>query len=61
MYFHEEIGLLKESAHDIKEVHELTYYAILIFVPLHIIGVIIAENRDERGIISDMVHGGSKS
>lgn len=60
IHFYEELGLLKDTAHDIKEVHELVFNAILIFVPLHIIGVVIAENRDEKGIISDMVHGGEK-
>ena len=61
IHFYEELGLVKDTAHDIKEIHELVFNAILIFVPLHIIGVIIAENRDEKGIISDMIHGGSKS
>ena len=61
IHFYEELGLLKESAHDIKEIHELVFNAILIFVPLHILGVIIAENQDEKGIISDMINGGSKS
>ena len=61
IHFYEALGLLKDTAHDIKEVHELVFNAILIFVPLHILGVIIAENRDEKGIISDMINGGSKS
>ena len=61
IHFYEEIGLLKETSHDIKEIHELVFNAILIFVPLHILGVIIAENRDEKGIISNMIHGGSKN
>ena len=60
IHFYEELGLLKDTAHDIKEVHELVFNAILIFVPLHIIGVVIAENRDEKDIISDMINGGSK-
>lgn len=59
IHFYEELGLLKETAHDIKEIHELVFNAILIFVPLHITGVIIAENRDEKNIISDMIHGGN--
>ena len=57
--FHEALSLTKDTAHDIKELHELVYNVILIFVPLHIIGVIVAESRDEKGIISDMVHGGA--
>lgn len=60
IHFYETLSLTKDTAHDIKEIHELVYNAILIFVPLHIIGVIVAESRDEKGIISDMIHGGSK-
>ncbi len=60
IHFYEELGLLKDTAHDIKEIHELVFNAILIFVPLHIIGIIIAENRDEKDIISDMINGGSR-
>ncbi|UPT77043.1 cytochrome b/b6 domain-containing protein [Sulfurovum sp. XGS-02] len=61
IHFHEALSLTKDTAHDIKEIHELVYNAVLIFVPLHIIGVILAENRDEKGIISNMIHGGSQT
>jgi len=57
VHFYQELGMIKETAHDIKEIHELAYNIILYFVPLHIIGVIIAENRDEKGIISSIVNG----
>jgi len=58
LYFNSILGLTKEMIHNIKDVHELVFNAVLIFAPLHIIGVIIAENRDEKGIISDMINGG---
>jgi cytochrome b561 len=58
IHFYDILGFTREVAHDIKEVHELVFNAILIFVPLHIIGILVAENRDEGGIISEMVHGG---
>ena len=61
IHFYQELGLLKDTAHDIKEIHELVYNALLIFVPLHILGVFVAENQDEKGILSDMVNGGSKT
>ena len=61
IHFYEALGLTKDGAHDIKEIHELVYNAILIFVPLHIIGVFVAENQDEKGILSDMVNGGEKT
>lgn len=60
IHFHEALGLAKDTAGNIKDVHELVFNAILIFVPLHIIGVVVAEIKDEQGIISAMIHGGSK-
>jgi len=60
IHFYEVLGLSKDFAHDIKEVHEFAYNAILIFAPLHILGVFVAENMDEKGILSDMVNGGKK-
>lgn len=61
IHFYEELGLIKETAHDIKEVHELVFNAVWVFVAMHIAGVVIAESRDEKGIISDMINGGSPS
>jgi cytochrome b561 len=61
IHFYQELGLVKDTAHDIKEIHELVYNALLIFVPLHILGIFIAENRDEKGILSDMVNGGNRT
>ena len=61
IHFYEILGFTKEIAHDIKEIHELVFNAILIFVPLHIIGVLVAENRDEPGIISEMIYGGKSN
>jgi cytochrome b561 len=56
MEFHELLGISKELAHDIKELHEAVFNVILVFVPLHIAGVLIAENREDKGIVSDMLH-----
>ena len=60
IHFHEALGFTKDAAHDIKEIHELVFNAVLIFVPLHIIGVFVAENQDEKGIVSDMINGGKR-
>ena len=57
IYFHTSIGLSDAFAHDIKEIHEAVYPVIYIFVLLHISGVVIAENRDEKGIVSSMING----
>ncbi len=60
IHFYEALGLAKDTAGNIKDIHELVFNAILIFVPLHIIGVVVAEMKDEQGIISEMIHGGTK-
>ncbi len=60
IHFYQDLGLAKTTAHDIKEIHELLYNLVMIFVVLHITGVLVAENRDEKGIISDMINGGKE-
>lgn len=59
IHFHEILGITKEMAHDIAEIHEAVYNFILIFVPLHIAGVVIADNTEEKGITSTMINGKS--
>jgi len=56
--FHDELGLVKETTHDIKEVHEFVFNLVWIFVLLHITGLVIAEQRDDNGIVSEMINGG---
>ena len=58
MVFQHELGLIKSTVHDIKEVHEFVFLGVLIFVPLHIIGVVLADMSSEKGIVSDMINGG---
>ncbi len=58
IHFYEELSLLKETAKSIKEVHELVFNAVWIFVLLHIGGVVLADNTDEKGLVSDMINGG---
>jgi len=60
IHFYDTLGLSKNAAHDIKEVHELLYQVLLYFVPLHILGVFVAENKDEPGILSAMANGGKQ-
>jgi len=57
IHFYQELQLTKETAHDIKEIHELVFNILMIFVPIHIAGVVIAENRDEQGLLSSMING----
>ena len=58
IHFYEELSLLKETAKSIKEVHELVFNAVWVFVLLHILGVVLADNTDEKGLVSDMINGG---
>lgn len=60
IHFHKVLGLSNSITESLEELHALVYNAVLIFVPLHIIGVIVADIKDEKGIISDMINGGKK-
>lgn len=60
MSFSEEIGLVKATVHTIKEFHEFIFNAVWIFVLLHIVGVVVADNTNEKGLISDMINGGKR-
>jgi Ni/Fe-hydrogenase 1 B-type cytochrome subunit len=61
MHFHSDLGLSKEIAHSIKEVHHFVFHFVWIFVVVHIVGVVAAENSGEKGIISRMIHGESRN
>ncbi len=55
--FYQELGFTKDFAHDIKEIHELVFNFIWFFAAVHIAGVVIADNTEEKGLISTMVNG----
>jgi len=57
---HNELGMSKELTHDIKEMHELVFNFILYFTVFHILGVVAAELKDEKGLISSMISGEKK-
>lgn len=58
--FHEEFALVKETTKSIKELHEAVFTLVWIFVAFHIASVVMAEVRDEKGIVSDMINGGKR-
>ena len=61
MNFNEVLGVSKELTHNIKEIHEFVFfYGVLIFVPLHIAGAVVAELKDEPGLVSNMINGKGK-
>jgi len=57
IYFYQDLGLSKATAHDIKDIHELVFNILLYFVPLHLVGLLIAEHRNEKGVVSRMING----
>lgn len=60
LLFYEDLGFSKDLAHSVKDLHELVYNFTLYFVILHIGGVVFAELRDEKGLISNMISGERK-
>jgi len=57
IFLYKELGVSKDFAHDIKEIHEFIYYYIAIFIPLHIAGVFFADATQENGLVSSMING----
>jgi len=56
--FESELGLSRQTNHFIKEVHGFGQYLIYAFICAHLFGVINADMKDSKGIISGMVNGG---
>lgn len=61
MVFKSELHIAKDISHDIKEFHGFCMYVILGFTAAHIAGVILAERKDDKGIVSDMINGGLRN
>ena len=57
IHFYQELGMSKDFAGSIKEIHEIVAYALAVFVPLHIAGVFVADATDEKGLVSTMING----
>ena len=51
-------GLPLNITHSIKEFHGFCMYLILTFIVIHLAGILLAERRDRKGIVSDMINGG---
>jgi len=48
----------KAIRHSVKSVHGFCMYLVLAFIAVHVIGVFLAERKDGKGIVSDMINGG---
>lgn len=56
--FDDDLPFSKSLQHSIKDVHGFCMYLILAFIVVHLTGVILAEHKDSKGIVSDMINGG---
>lgn len=56
-YYHDTLGFAKESVKWVKEFHEFLLYPIVLFVTMHIVGVIKHELTTKECIVSKMIHG----
>jgi Ni,Fe-hydrogenase I cytochrome b subunit len=56
--FEDLLAPLKAIRHSVKEVHGFCMYLILAFIVVHLIGVFLAERKESKGIVSDMINGG---
>jgi len=54
----DDIAFIKPFRHLIIKVHGFGMYLILAFITVHLIGVFLAERKDSKGIVSDMINGG---
>ncbi|CAN5492583.1 hypothetical protein BH10BDE1_BH10BDE1_23290 [soil metagenome] len=60
MNFDTSLGLPKDFVDALQEIHEFTMWFFVVFIVGHITGVVIAENRTDKGIVSDMINGGPR-
>jgi Ni/Fe-hydrogenase 1 B-type cytochrome subunit len=56
--FGEDLGFSRGLHGTIKQIHSFGQYCMYAFVLVHIGGVIIADNKEAKGIVSGMVNGG---
>lgn len=57
--FEDLLAPFKSIRHGVKEVHGFCMYLIITFIIVHLAGVFLAERKDEKGIVSDMINGGN--
>jgi Ni/Fe-hydrogenase 1 B-type cytochrome subunit len=57
--FEDALAAYKSIRNSVKEVHGFCMYLVLIFIIVHIAGVYLAERKDGKGLVSDMINGGS--
>jgi Ni/Fe-hydrogenase 1 B-type cytochrome subunit len=58
LVFEDDVPALKHL-HFIKTIHQVNMYLILAFIFIHLAGVFLAERKNSKGIVSDMINGGA--
>jgi Ni/Fe-hydrogenase 1 B-type cytochrome subunit len=56
--FEDVLARFKSIRPTVKDVHSFNMYLILAFIIVHLAGVFLAERKDSKGIVSDMINGG---
>ncbi|HWD87765.1 MAG TPA: cytochrome b/b6 domain-containing protein [Mucilaginibacter sp.] len=59
LVFEDDIPALHKM-HFIKDIHGFCMYLVLAFIVVHLAGVFLAERKDSKGIVSDMINGGQE-
>ena len=57
LYFYEIFAFTKDEIHWVKEMHEVMMWGIVVFVTLHLVGVLKHELDTKEPIVSKMIHG----
>ncbi len=58
MYFYKDLGWTHDTKEVLESIHVAVMNIIIYFIPMHIIGIVLAENEDQPGVTSDMINGG---
>ena len=55
--FGRDLGFTREIHDTVKTIHSILQYCMYTFVLIHLVGVVIAENTKDKGIVSGMING----
>ncbi|NCD72546.1 cytochrome b/b6 domain-containing protein [Mucilaginibacter agri] len=58
--FEDALAAFKSIRHTVKSIHGFCMYLILAFIAAHLAGVFLAERKESKGIVSDMINGGGQ-
>ncbi|MDP9076810.1 MAG: cytochrome b/b6 domain-containing protein [Bacteroidota bacterium] len=59
--FEDALAAYKSIRHSVKEVHSFCMYLVLGFIVVHLAGLFLAERKNSKGIVSDMINGGNEN